>query len=178
MNTSTTCGRSVFRRRYGYVRELFLLSMPCGKAGLTAMRPIHPPRQIYAPLGGSGRLSIHADNRCRPISRDGSREYRSQAAGTEWVKHLVGKVGMFLHRFPFLCRQAAALFRIPSGTPILPISCSSAPQRTCTSSASFMPKSRARFTVISTTLWVCPSVSRSRRSSARDSLLSSHHRPG
>ena len=52
--------------------------------------------------------------------------------------------------------------------PILPMSCSSAPRRMWTSSASPTPMARARRRVISVTRRLWPSVSWSRRSSARD----------
>ena len=58
-------------------------------------------------------------------------------------------------------------FRMLSGTPILPMSCSSAPRRTWTSSSALIPSSRPMRTVISVTRSVCCSVTWSRRSSAR-----------
>jgi len=48
--------------------------------GPSLMHPTHPPRQKRAQPVGLERLLVRVDSQCRPIFRDGSREYPVPAA--------------------------------------------------------------------------------------------------
>ena len=134
-----------------------------------SMHPTHPQLQKCVQPMESEYLLVHADTQCRPIFHDGNREYPVPAANSGRERAIRRQsLGCFFIATHSSSVRAPGLRRISSGTPILPISCKSAPQRTCTSSSSLKPKTRARSIVICVTRRVCPSVSLSRKSRARD----------
>jgi len=91
-------------------------------------------------------------------------------------EHLVGKEWVLLHRHPFFVRQGTGFEQNPIRNTLLPISCNSAPQRTCTSSASLNPKARPSFTAISANALRVPFSPLCRASRGRATSLLSWHR--
>ena len=74
--------RSASQLASGCIRGLSPQTSPCDRGGRSKAHPTHPQPQRAAPPTESPRLSVHAGSRCRPIFRDGNREYPKQDSNT------------------------------------------------------------------------------------------------